>query len=131
MSEEEKEESHIENIDEQSEIKKKKKKKKKKKQVETDCKEEEKPKEEITELKNDTIIQPIIRAPKITIDDCYILGESIDCILISTKFVNMRSPLVWLCKCGNKFSESYYNIFSNHRACLKCSYKKFSARNKK
>lgn len=68
---------------------------------------------------------------KVTLDDCYSLGAEIDCMLVSTKFVNIRTPLVWLCSCGNKFTESYINIKNNNRGCLKCAYKKFSARNKK
>lgn len=68
---------------------------------------------------------------KITINDCYLLGESINCVLLSNKFENIRKPLTWLCKCGNKFNESYINIKSNNRSCLKCSYKKFNSKNKK
>lgn len=107
------------------EKKKKKKKKKKQKLNET--------KEEIIEnidIKNEQKLS-VTPVPKITIDDCYALGASINCILLSTKFVNIRSPLTWICSCGNKFSESYININCFHRGCLKCSYKKFNAKNKK
>ena len=69
----------------------------------------------------------LITNNKITVDDCFMLGLSINCMCLSNKFKNIRSPMTWLCQnCGNKFSESYINIKSNHRGCLKCSYKKFN-----
>ena len=68
----------------------------------------------------------------ITIVDCNVLGESIDCVLLSEKFYNIRKPLEWLCNsCGKTFMESYINIKNNHRGCLSCAYKKFNKRNKK
>ena len=64
---------------------------------------------------------------KVTLDDCYLIGGSINCMLLSTKFKNIKLPLLWLCStCGHKFSESYYNIKVNNRGCLKCAYRKFN-----
>jgi hypothetical protein len=63
----------------------------------------------------------------ITINDCEKIGDNINCMCLSTKVSNIRTPLVWLClQCSNKFSESYINIKNNNRGCLKCSYKKFN-----
>ena len=64
---------------------------------------------------------------KVTLDDCYLIGSSINLMLLSTKFRNIKSPLLWFCStCGHKFSESYYNIKVNNKGCLKCSYRKFN-----
>ncbi len=71
---------------------------------------------------SETILQPVI-----DIDSCYLLGNTINCMLLSTKFVNIHKPLLWLCSnCGNKFNESYNNIKLYNRGCLKCSYKRFN-----
>ena len=68
---------------------------------------------------------------KITYDDCFDLGLlKINCTLLSKKFVNVNSPLNWICNsCGNKFVETYTNINSNNKGCLKCFYKKFNKKN--
>ena len=63
----------------------------------------------------------------ITLDDCFTLGIKENLLCISTKFKSISSPLLWLCqKCGNKFNESYINIKTNNRGCLKCAYNKFN-----
>ena len=62
-----------------------------------------------------------------TIDECREIGLSINCALISEKFIHMKRPLIWLCSnCQNKFTETIFNIKMNHRGCLKCAYKKFN-----
>ena len=68
----------------------------------------------------------------ITIEDCNILGTSIDCTLLSEKFLNIQKPLEWLCNnCDKIFMESYINIKTKNRGCLSCAYKKFNKKNKK
>ena len=63
----------------------------------------------------------------INFSDCEKIGFDINCLCLSKKVTNIRTPLVWLCaNCNNKFTESYINIKNNNRGCLKCSYKKFN-----
>ena len=67
-----------------------------------------------------------------TLDDCNLLGISINCTLLSDRFLNVRKPLEWLCdNCGKTFMESYINIKMKNRGCLSCAYKKFNKKNKK
>jgi len=69
----------------------------------------------------------ILQSNAIDLDDCFSLGITINCMCLSTKFKNITSPLLWLCqKCGNKFNESYINIKTNNKGCLKCAYNRFN-----
>lgn len=68
----------------------------------------------------------------VSFNDAFDIGLGINCTLLSKKFVNINSPLNFLCNiCGHKFMESYSNIKSNNKGCLKCAYNKFNKKNKK
>lgn len=50
------------------------------------------------------------------------VNENSNCTLISTEYVNTKSPLLFKCSCGTLFEKSFEKFKSKEKQCKNCSY---------